>query len=245
MTNEKLNNDFGVRPNVWPLQRECDEFYGNPRGANGRADPRWVRENLVDYSPPWRIIDEDSKEVILSFKVHKKCVESLTRVMNAIWNGCGQSQEWIDSHHLHWFSGSWVFRNIRDSSKLSMHSYGIALDFAASLNGLGEPWSPTKGVPLLMIEMFEREGWTWGGRWQGRPDAMHFQAARVTGTPLSRTISKGSKGPEVVRLQQLLDVEADGDFGDVTHIAVIKFQQEHGLKPDGVVGDATWKALNA
>ncbi|MGL5616440.1 MAG: peptidoglycan-binding protein [Sarcina sp.] len=62
----------------------------------------------------------------------------------------------------------------------------------------------------------------------------------------------GSKGSEVKRLQEALIKKgysvgpygADGDFGQGTHDAVVKFQKANGLYPDGVVGPATWSALN-
>jgi putative chitinase len=58
------------------------------------------------------------------------------------------------------------------------------------------------------------------------------------------TLRKGSTGPEVVRLQRLLHVKpADGDFGPKTAAAVRAFQKSHGLVADGVVGPATWAAL--
>jgi putative chitinase len=58
------------------------------------------------------------------------------------------------------------------------------------------------------------------------------------------TLRKGSQGPEVVRLQKLLHVKpADGDFGPKTAAAVREFQKSHGLVADGVVGPATWSAL--
>jgi len=81
--------------------------------------------------------------------------------------------------HLHIFSGSYVFRAIRGGTHLSMHAYGIAVDIAAGLNELGKPYDPARGLPQDFINAFEAEGWTWGGRWHGRPDAMHYQAARV------------------------------------------------------------------
>ena len=62
----------------------------------------------------------------------------------------------------------------------------------------------------------------------------------------------GSKGAEVKRLQERLITKgysvgsygADGDFGQGTHDAVVRFQRDNGLSADGVVGPATWSALN-
>jgi len=158
----------------WPLQSECDDFYGDPRDGSS-----WERTHLVDFSPPWRIVDEESGKTISSFKVNRRCADSLKRVCDAVWRECGANQDWIDRHGMHLFSGSYVFRNIRGGSHLSMHAYGCAIDFAASRNDLGEDWDPVTGVPAAVVKAFEAEGWTWGGRWKHRPDAMHFQAARV------------------------------------------------------------------
>jgi uncharacterized protein (TIGR02594 family) len=64
-------------------------------------------------------------------------------------------------------------------------------------------------------------------------------------------LEKGHDGPDVTRLQRLLNsllkpsphLREDGDFGDKTRTAVIRFQTLRGLKPDGVVGPQTWTAL--
>ncbi len=49
-------------------------------------------------------------------------------------------------------------------------------------------------------------------------------------------------------VQNLLDclghpLTADADFGPLTESAVIAFQEENGLTPDGIVGPGTWGAL--
>lgn len=72
--------------------------------------------------------------------------------------------------------------------------------------------------------------------------------------PPSTTLSQGSRGQDVITLQYLLNVISeyypgipgiaqDGIFGSATRNAVIAFQQEMGLSPDGVVGARTWNAL--
>lgn len=55
---------------------------------------------------------------------------------------------------------------------------------------------------------------------------------------------KGSCGDEVKQIQVVLGLKADGIFGNQTEAAVIKFQKEHGLYPDGIVGKKTLDALN-
>lgn len=62
-------------------------------------------------------------------------------------------------------------------------------------------------------------------------------------------LSWGSRGAEVVTLQQTLNTQgywcgsADGIFGPKTYAAVIKFQKVKGLAVDGIVGPQTRAAL--
>jgi len=70
--------------------------------------------------------------------------------------------------------------------------------------------------------------------------------------PPTRVVSMGARGEYVVEIQFLLNyistfftsipyVVQDGLFGESTKRAVIEFQKEFGLTPDGVVGPATWR----
>ena len=70
-------------------------------------------------------------------------------------------------------------------------------------------------------------------------------------TPVKPTLRKGSQGPEVVELQNDLvklgySVGAsgsDGKFGANTEKGVKAFQRDHALNADGIVGPATWDAI--
>lgn len=64
------------------------------------------------------------------------------------------------------------------------------------------------------------------------------------------TLSKpGSQGPEVTKIQTKLQEQGlytwkiDGIYGSRTRAAVVKFQKQRGLTPDGIAGPATLKAL--
>ncbi len=66
----------------------------------------------------------------------------------------------------------------------------------------------------------------------------------------STVIKEGSRGQEVVKLQEGLKKlnfysgAVDGIFGVATKDAVIKFQRSQGLVADGIVGAKTWSKLN-
>jgi hypothetical protein len=55
----------------------------------------------------------------------------------------------------------------------------------------------------------------------------------------------GSKGESVKKVQELLNLNADGDFGPGTEKAVKTFQKKSSLPVTGVVDQATLKALKA
>ncbi len=58
-------------------------------------------------------------------------------------------------------------------------------------------------------------------------------------------LKMGSHGEDVKRLQKLLGVTVDGDFGAKTRLAVCDFQSKHKLVADGIVGGYTHRALEA
>ncbi len=72
--------------------------------------------------------------------------------------------------------------------------------------------------------------------------------------PPGTVLRQGSSGQDVVTLQYLLNVVSryypdipapaqDGVFGSRTRQAVVAFQRETGLDPDGIVGPQTWQTL--
>ncbi len=53
----------------------------------------------------------------------------------------------------------------------------------------------------------------------------------------------GSKGDSVKKLQNLLGLTIDGNFGSKTEAAVKEFQHQSALVKDGIVGEKTWATL--
>jgi hypothetical protein len=164
----------------WPRQSEMNAFYGDPDSNDDmKADARWESANLVTIVPPYRMVAAWAPaQPIKGIRVHKRCAESLTRILTAVAKSYG-SQGAIEAARMHLYGGCYNFRLMRGGSKLSIHSWGAAIDIDPERNGLGKMWHDNAGMmPLQVVKCFDAEGWTWGGRWK-TGDAMHFQAASV------------------------------------------------------------------
>lgn len=172
----------------WPLQNAAamNAFYGNPdANRDGRADPAWSAANLVRLKPAYPMQWSWGGD-IASLTVHRKCADSLRVILENIARHYG-SQTAIEKARMHLCGGVFNFRLKRGGSTLSIHSWGAAIDLDPVRNGLGRRHREGMGMmPLAVVEIFAAEGWIWGGRWS-RPDAMHFQAARLSDTPAMKS----------------------------------------------------------
>lgn len=78
--------------------------------------------------------------------------------------------------------GSFNWRVISGTSRLSAHSFGIAVDFNTSLGGYWRWSGETEGrvghydnrYPEALVRHMERFGFIWGGKWH-HYDGMHFE----------------------------------------------------------------------
>lgn len=160
----------------WPLQSQCDSFYGNPRGS-GAYNSSWARSNLTHVHCPWPL--HMGEIPVPSIVIHRKCAASLERALAKVWSEVGKSESSIRELRYDVFSGSFAYRAKRGASSLSMHAYGAAIDWDAPDNQMHSARHLfAEDSPL--IRAFKAEGWVWGGDWSGPGvDAMHVQAARV------------------------------------------------------------------
>jgi len=67
---------------------------------------------------------------------------------------------------------------------------------------------------------------------------------RAGGEMPRRELSEGDEGEDVAEVQAALGLPDDGDFGPLTKAGVQGYQSAVGLDADGVVGAATWEALD-
>jgi len=73
-------------------------------------------------------------------------------------------------------AGAFNCRVVKDTGARSMHAYGAALDIGVAQ---ADYWLWRKGayrnrIPYEIVEVFERHGFIWGGKW-GHFDTMHFE----------------------------------------------------------------------
>ena len=123
-------------------------------------------------------------------------------------------------------------------------------------------WGPNYDCSSLVISVFESvgipvraKGATYTGNMKAAFKKCGFvevdteQSGSIMCTVTLPELSKGSKGITVKNLQQFLNVRGyscgmvDGDFGNKTKMAVVKFQKAFSLTQDGIVGRKTWDAL--
>lgn len=133
---------------------------------NGRIviEKKWVSENIVALGIP----------LLRKIDCHRLIKNQLVKTFNQIQE---EGLLWfIDLRDTIRHGGCFFPRHINNdiSLPLSRHSWGIAVDINPSTNLVG-----TKGVlEARIIEIFEKNGFMWGGRWQ-IPDPMHFECVQI------------------------------------------------------------------
>jgi hypothetical protein len=141
------------------LKELFGEFAAAPvAGGFLRQSRAWVRENIRTVTFP----------VLGPTRCHRLVIP-LVRGALAELVRRGLANE------IHSFAGCYSPRFIaRDpGAGISHHAWGVAIDINAPENPIGA--EPT--LDRRVVEVFERWGLTWGGRWLV-PDGMHFEFLR-------------------------------------------------------------------
>ncbi len=90
-------------------------------------------------------------------------------------------------------SGTFNWRTIKGTDRLSMHSFAMAIDVGVENSDYWRWNKPNaKGhypyknrIPMEVVEIFEQHGFIWGGRWH-HYDTMHFEYRPELLHPLCR-----------------------------------------------------------
>lgn len=133
---------------------------------DGSLEPEWWTDYLSQAQVPFPLVlSFDHSRSVTHFSCHKLMVGVFENVFSEIQSQGLQSQ--ISS-----FGGCFSFRPQRTGSKLSAHSWGIAIDLNPETNAQGSAGNMSPGI----VEIFRASGFEWGGDWPGRTrDPMHFQ----------------------------------------------------------------------
>lgn len=96
------------------------------------------------------------------------------------------------------------------------------------------------------VKMYQRKQ---GLRVDGVVGRETWVSLKSTVKPGSRILKLGASGADVYELQGLLQVQGhsikrDGVFGTETNSAVMSFQNQHHLQPDGIVRPVMWALLS-
>lgn len=151
--------------NPWPKsdQASLRAFYGEP----GDED------NLVTITFPYPMFYDG--RLVTKTRVHKKCADSLLRVLNGIKNLIPKNESIKDEAED--YGGIFNFRLKRGGTTYSLHAWGAAIDLDADDNTFRDSWPMQADMPLEIMEEFAKEGWIAAGAFWGY-DAMHFQATQ-------------------------------------------------------------------
>lgn len=161
-----------------------NSVFGDPRGRSGGiVSAAWYQKNMGMIFPPFKM--QMGTIPITKIAFHQLAAPFLARALDDIWSAAKEKQSTIDLWGMSKFSGAFNYRPMRGLDTLSMHSFGIAVDFDAANNGLGDQ-SPRFARFPEVLRCFAKHGFMWGGDWNGnglssderRADGMHWQLTR-------------------------------------------------------------------
>lgn len=149
----------GPIPNSYEALRALygDFDYAPAPHARIKPDPDWVRANIRRFTL------FDGKRPELHVLVGAEFAELYEQACKASGYHPKSVQTYVPRHK------QW---NVEKA--LSLHSWGIAIDFDPKLNGVN---ATSPAMPPAFADVFRQAGWFWGGDWHSYKDFMHIQRA--------------------------------------------------------------------
>jgi LysM repeat protein len=135
-------------------------------GPDGALKPEWESKHLIRTTLPFPIhLSWDQNKVVRNLYCHKELKDIFPEVFVQIERAGLRDK-------IKTFGGCFNYRTKRNGSKISTHSWAIAIDLNPTSNLMGTAGDMDEGI----VEIFREHGFTWGGDWPGRSkDPMHFQ----------------------------------------------------------------------
>jgi hypothetical protein len=155
------------------IKERFGEFAWRPAGGGDFVqDPAWQAANLATRRVP----------ILGPVRCNRVLLPALAGAMRE-----------LEQHNLAGlvdpaaFAGCWNSRLARGGDGASRHAWGAAVD----LNIAGNPTGLDSAQDPRLVEVMERWGFTWGGRWLV-PDPAHFEYLRP---PVLRGANLAPPGP--------------------------------------------------
>jgi hypothetical protein len=108
-------------------------------------------------------------------RVHRKVAEAFKRVAQRL--ATAREHEPSLKPFLTGLGGTFLWRTIAGTTRLSAHSFGVSIDLNPALSNYwrwSKPLRWQNKIPQAIVDAFEAEGFIWGGRWY-HYDTMHFE----------------------------------------------------------------------
>jgi hypothetical protein len=169
-------------------RKEIVETFGNPANGDGTLNEAWEGQNIRKVAPPdgWQLFYQaDNGPVQVSgIRMHRLLEDSFHSALDQIWsyaavqlggNPSGDDvRAWLHQRNLDLHGGGFNFRKITAGKSLSLHSFGIAIDWDPDHNPRRKPL--TRTLPDWWYDIWNQLGWS-DGRHFTTPDPMHVQFA--------------------------------------------------------------------
>ncbi len=172
--------------------------YIYPKGSKnyGKTPPKNFDPGRIRYEPLFRKMYGNSPRVVehnlkriswlprstrrryhISITRVNGVAKQLQRVSNDLDNLVRRRPEYLK--YLVPLGGTFMWRRIAGTRRLSIHSFGAAIDINVKHSAYWKWYGKGKykysnEIPLAIVKIFEKHGFIWGGKWY-HYDTMHFE----------------------------------------------------------------------
>ncbi len=187
-----IAKDFNARLNAADLEDQMSVSY--PKGINYPIPAKDADPGRIRYELFFRKMYGDSPKAVrsklVSIRWMPKTVNKKIRIssVNNVDRHLEAVSEELDDlpkelkKYVRKISGTFRWRNVAGTRRLSLHSFGIAIDIDRKYSDYWQWKNPNPNsdqkyknrIPIQIVGIFEKHGFIWGGKWY-HYDTMHFE----------------------------------------------------------------------